>query len=298
MKRFLYLIFLVVVMPILNCNIFDWTSDSKDEAFYEGLELFNDGKFGLAQEKFAAAIESDPERSDFRYYHAKAVVFDANINYFGIAQNLVKIDTSSVMKVRIPLYNKEPDLTLEQDVSYKNTIYQASLICCTDIKPIYLELTHGDIQARDLYFDYAILSLTLALLRLRDTNGDGVIGMDDFYFAIYKSGEDKYNFDLLEVRDYLVDADNRADFNRTLLTSVDYVTDAVVALLKIFHGDSNYFDQQDLNNLMDNVRNAANRYQVDDDVDNDGDGRVDEEILNGIDDDGDGWIDEDVGIVP
>jgi len=31
--------------------------------------------------------------------------------------------------------------------------------------------------------------MALALLRLRDTNGDGMIGIDDFYFEIHKSGE-------------------------------------------------------------------------------------------------------------
>jgi len=53
-----------------------------------------------------------------------------------------------------------------------------------------------------------------------------------------------------------------------------------------------------LQSLLENIKNAANRYQVDDDIDNDSDGRIDEEILNGLDDDADGWVDEDVGIVP
>lgn len=298
MNRYLYFSLIFGFLSILSCNIFDWTSNNKDEAFYQGLELFNDGKFSEAKEKFDEAIQSDPQRSDFRYYHAKAVVFESNLNYFAMAQNLVKIDTSSVMNVKLPLYTKDPDLTLEQDAVDKNQIYQASLICHLDLAPIYQEQTHGDIQAQDIYFDYAILSLALALLRLRDTNGDGNIGTDDFYFTIYKSSEGKYTFDLLGIKNFLSTPDNQKNFNRTLLKSVDYIADGIFSLLKIFHSDTKYFDQQDLQSLLDNIKNAANRYQIDDDIDNDGDGKVDEEILNGVDDDGDGLIDEDVGIVP
>ncbi|HEX9973490.1 MAG TPA: hypothetical protein VGD14_15570 [bacterium] len=297
MKRF-FLPLILIASLISGCNIFDWTSNNKDEAFYDGLELFNDGKFSEAKQKFADAIKSDPQRSDFRYYHAKAVVFEANLNYFAMAQNLVKIDTATVMNVKLPLYTKEPDLSLAQDAEFKNHIYQASFVCHADLTPIYQEKTHGDIQAQDIYFDYAILALALALLRLRDTNGDGTITTDDFYFSIYKSSEGNYTFDLLGVKNYLSTPENRQAFNRTLVKSVDYLADGIFSLLKIFRNDTKYFDQQDLQSLLNNIKNAADRYQMDDDKDNDGDGRVDEEILNGIDDDGDGLIDEDVGIVP
>jgi len=300
MKRYFSFLtaFSLLLILIAGCNIFDWTSENKEEAFYKGLEFFNDGNFTQAKEKFAEAMKSDPNRSDFRYYHAKAVVFEANLNYFAIAQNIIKVDTSSVMGVTLPLYTKDQDLSLEQDAANKNKIYGVSIICHDDITPIYLEHTHGDIKAQDIYFDYSILSMALALLRLRDTNGDGVIGADDFYFEIYKSNEGNYIFDLMGVRTYLQDPDNRTDFNQTLLVSVDYLSDGISSLLKIMSSDTTYFNQTDLTNLLDNVSSAANRYQIDDDIDNDGDGRIDEEILNGIDDDGDGWIDEDVGIVP
>ncbi len=298
MYRFLIVSLTFLLLSLLSCNIFDWTSEKNYESFYEGLDLFNDGKFSEAKEKFAAAMKSDPERSDFRYYHAKAVVFEADLNYFAMAQNLVKIDTATAMNLKLPLYNKEPDMNLEQDVAYKNKIYQASLICHLDLTPIYQGKTQGDIQAQDIYFDYAILSLVLALLRLRDTDGDGIITTNDFYFSIYKSSEGNYEFDLLGVRDFLSTPENRQAFNHTLLRSVDYLEDGIFSMSKIFSSDTKYFDLQDLESLLENVETAANRYQIDDDKDNDGDGRIDEEILNGIDDDGDGMVDEDVGIVP
>lgn len=300
MKKYFLFIMVVslVIILIAGCNIFDWTSENKDEAFYDGIELFNEGKFTQAKEKFAEAMQADPNRSDYRYYHAKAVVFEANLNFFAIAQNVIKIDTSSVVGLTLPLYTKDRDVSFEQDAANKTQIYSVSTICRNDIAPIYLEQTHGDIKAPDIYFDFSILSLSLALLRLRDTNSDGTIGGDDFYFEIVKSDDGKYTFNLLDVLDYLKDSDNQKSFNRTLLSTVGYVADGVSSLLKVIGNDTTYFDQIDLTNLLDNVSEAANRYQIDDDIDNDGDGLVDEEILNGIDDDGDGWIDEDIGIVP
>lgn len=294
----LILLWLIMIALILNCNIFDWTTESNDEAFYEGLQLFNDGKFTAARDKFAAAIESDPLRSDFRYYHAKAIVFEANLNYFGLAQNLIKIDTATVQNLKLPLYNKEPNMSLIEDAAYKNRIYQTSLVCYMDLSPIYQEQTHGDIKAQDIYFDYSILSLALAILRLRDTNGDGQITTDDFYFSIYKSGGGKYTFDLVAVRNYLSTPENRQAFNRTLLKSVDYLAEGLFSLLKIFSSDSKFFDRSELQTLLNNIKTAAEQYQMDDNRDNDGDGRVDEETLNGLDDDGDELVDEDVGIVP
>jgi hypothetical protein len=300
MKRYFahMTMFSLILILMSGCNIFDWTSENKEEAFYEGLDFFNQGKFTQAKEKFTEAMKADPYRSDYRYYHAKAVVFEANLNYFAIAQDVIKIDTTTVVGLTLPLYTKDRDLSLEQDAANKNQIYGVSTICRNDITPIYEEQTYGDIKAQDIYFDYSILSMALALLRLRDTNGDGVIGSDDFYFEIIKSNEGEYVFDLMGVRTYLQDPDNRTDFNQTLLSSAGYVTDGISSLLKIISNDTTYFNQTDLTNLLDNVNNAANRYQVDDDIDNDGDGRIDEETLNGIDDDGDGWVDEDVGIIP
>lgn len=292
------LVLLTLIALVLNCNIFDWTSGSNDEAFYEGLELFNDGQFAAARDKFAEAIKSDPMRSDFRYYHAKAVVFEADINYFALAQNLIKIDTATVMNLKLPLYSKEPNLSLAEDAAAKNRIYQSSRVCHEDISPIYQGKTHGDIQAEDIYFDYSILSLALAILRLRDSNGDGNITTDDFYFSIFKSGDGRYTFDLVGVKDYLSTPENRQAFNRTLMKSVDYLADGLFSLLKIFGSDSKFFDRQELQALLNNIRTAAERYQMDDDRDNDNDGRIDEESLNGLDDDGDGLVDEDVGIVP
>lgn len=297
MRKTILLLMLMIGL-IAGCNIFDWTSAPKDEAFFEGLKLFNEGNFSAAKGKFAEAMKADPLRSDYRYYHAKAVIFEANLNYFGLAQDLVKIDTGSVSNVRLPLYNKEPNMSFEEDVVYKNRFYQASLICQEDVTPIYQEQTHGDIQAKDIYFDYAIISMTLAILRLRDTNGDGQITSEDFYFTIQKTGDGKYAFNLLEVRNYLSSAENRRAFNRTLLKSVDFLSDGIASLLKIFHQDSKFFNPQELTALLENIRSAANRYQMIDGKDNDGDGRIDEEILNGLDDDGDGWTDEDVGVIP
>ena len=84
---------------------------------------------------------------------------------------------------------------------------------------------------------------------------------------------------------------------KALLSSVGFIGEGIESLINTID-DSLLFNNEDLTDFLQNVSDASSRYQVDDDIDNDGDGLIDEEILNGEDDDHDGITDEDVGIVP
>jgi hypothetical protein len=53
------------------------------------------------------------------------------------------------------------------------------------------------------------------------------------------------------------------------------------------------YDPEDIKKFIPEIARIINFYWYDDGEDNDGDGRTDEEEINGIDDDGDGLIDED-----
>ena len=58
------------------------------------------------------------------------------------------------------------------------------------------------------------------------------------------------------------------------------------------------FDMKELERYTVQLAGSLNNYWYDDGMDNDGDGRTDEETLNGIDDDGDGLVDEDTDFHP
>ena len=134
-----------VLFLIANCNIFDWTTTSDDEVFYEGLELFNQKKFSEAKVKFAEAMESDPYRSDYRYYHAKATIFESDTNFFAIAREIINVDPLN--ELYLPLYSTPPlppgedsIQFVQQDNQVKNHIYNITIVSHDDITPIYKEL--------------------------------------------------------------------------------------------------------------------------------------------------------------
>ncbi|MDZ7261410.1 MAG: hypothetical protein ONB05_04820, partial [candidate division KSB1 bacterium] len=266
-----------ILFLVTHCNIFDWTATSPDEAFYKGIELFNQKKFTEAKEKFAEALKSDPYRSDYRYYHAKAVVFESNLNFFAIARRIVEIDTTTVTGLKLPLYTQEPDMTLAQDIEYKNSIYQVTWVSHEDISPIYFGKTHGGIAATDITFEFSILSLARAILQLRDTNNNKAIESTDLYITITKNyneqlGRYYYQPNLEEITEYLKNADNRGSFNEMLQNSVIYAVEGLASLANVV-ADTTLFNNQDLENLTQKIKDVGNLYQIGDGKDNDKDGR-------------------------
>ncbi|MBD3288594.1 hypothetical protein GF337_07305 [candidate division KSB1 bacterium] len=296
---------LFVTLPIVfilliwsSCNILDWTSTSTEEEFYRGLTLFNEQKFGEAREKFAEALEKDPNNSEYLYYHAKATVFESDLDFYSIARRIINIDTSSFQNLKLPLYTKEPDMTLAQDARYKNKIYQATWSAHDDISPIYFNNTHGDVEAIDISFEFSILSMARAILQMRDTNNDLVINENDLYFTIQKVynpfiGKSIYLPNLTDIYEYLKDSqENRAGFNKMLVNTASYAAEGVASIMNTF-SDTTLFDNDDLEEIIEKVETMGNFYQVNDNIDNDNDGQIDEESINLMDDDEDGYIDED-----
>ena len=81
-------------------------------------------------------------------------------------------------------------------------------------------------------------------------------------------------------------------FNSVLASSVIYFGEGSISLYKA-SGDTTLFSNEELNEIMDAIEIAGSYYMIADGIDNDLDGRIDEEAINGIDDDNDGFIDED-----
>lgn len=296
--RTLFYSIVVIMLVLSGCNILNWTATSTEEDFYKGMSLFNEQKFSEAKEKFAEAIEADPLRSEYLYYHAKATVFEASLDFYSIARRIINIDTSSVQNLKLPLYTHEPDMSVAEDVIYKNEIYQAAWVAHEDIAPIYLGNTHGNISPDDISFEFSILSMARAILQMRDTNNDLQIDENDLYFVITKIyipqlDQEIYVPNLTDIYEYLKESEqNRAGFNEMLVNTAAYAAEGVVAIMNTF-SDTTLFDNQDLEEIIDKVQLLGNLYQVGDGIDNDADGAIDEEAINFVDDDGDGNIDED-----
>lgn len=298
-KKLLIMLICCVLFFIANCNIFDWTIKGEEELFYDGLKLFNQKKFEEAEEKFAKALALDSLRSDYRYYHAKATVFKSDINFFAIGRQIIDADKSG--EYSLPLYSRITGKEPEEDDRDKNAIYNITIVSHDDLNPIFQEKTHGEIKPEDIYFEYCLISYARALLQLRDTNNDGQINEEDFYFSIVKKtiGDSTIyeirGLDNPDFKYYLIA--NYETFNNVLTTSLLNVVEGSISLYKAT-GDTTLFDNEELNEIMDRVESTGSYYLVNDGEDNDGDGRIDEELLNGNDDDLDGIVDEDTRLFP
>jgi hypothetical protein len=293
-----------IVLPLIiltllctQCNILDWTTTSENETFYDGLKLFNNQQFTAAKEKFAEAVKSDSMNSEYRYYHAKAVIFESGINYFTIARRLIKFDTSNMTGLNLPFYSKEEDMTPAQDNVFKNTLYQAASETHNDLEPIFLKKTHGEIDLNYIAFDFSIISLARAILQLRDTNNDNQIDDEDLYITIEKhynpqTGEYYYLPDFVEILTYIQQG-HAEELNQMLKNTVKYSAEGIIAMTNVITADTTLFDNADVTKIIENIDSLGNLYMINDGIDNDNDGRIDEESLNKKDDDGDGLMDED-----
>lgn len=179
----------LICLLVAGCNIFDWSSSTDEDAYYEGLELFGDGKFTEAREKFEEALKEDPMRAEFRYYHAKALIMESDLNFFSIARKMSEVNQGTAANLNLPLYTRDASMSIAEELIYKNSIYTATWRSHEDLSPIYLNKTHGEFQADDVYFEFSILSLVRSVLQMRDTNNDGEISGNDWYFGIEKIGD-------------------------------------------------------------------------------------------------------------
>jgi hypothetical protein len=177
-----------------------------------------------------------------------------------------------------------------------NSIYGVNRTVIDNLRPIENGLaTEGDFAAANVDLDLAIGYTLRGILRLRDTNGDGVIDGNDLSpddFGLTDDGE--FSLDGI---DEMAPEDLNAligDVNGLLTEGGDLLEDVL--------GDSG-IDTEDLDELVTNLGGDLSAFYVNTGVpgnpgegDNDGDGFTDEECLNGIDDDGDGITDEDTRV--
>jgi hypothetical protein len=282
---------LLVLIPALGLltacnNILEWTvdGDSFDALLADGKRAIQAADYAKAEELFARAVEERPLNAEARYHYAKAVVLNGEVDVFDLVQTLTDADSPGGSAVEI--------FAFELDTA--NSIYQVNQIVVGALEPIREGIaTEGEFAGADVDLDLAVAYTLRAILRLRDTNGDGLINpndisVDDFNLV----GDDgEYNLEGLENLDPEDINDMIGDLNEFLEDGGDLLIDIA---------EDSGIDVDELNNLIDSLGGDLSAYYVNTGVpgsagegDNDHDGLVDEECLNAIDDDLDGWIDED-----
>jgi len=269
-------------------NIWEWTADenSFEALMSEGREALQSEQYALAEEKFAAAVEMRPDHSDARYYLAKAAVLSADVDVYFLVQALT---------------DETPNGSVVEIFSYEspraNAVYRANFVVLQNLEPIRKGLAlQGNIAGQNVDLDLSVAYLLRAILRLRDTNGDGVIDENDLPISEFFLAELGSGFTLEGLQNLTPEQITAmiGEVGSLLLNGGDVLLDVA--------GDSGV-DVEALQELNAALQNSISAYYLNDGIpgnpgegDNDGDGAIDEECFNGIDDDFDGRTDEDARI--
>ena len=277
------------VLLLAGCdNIWEWTADdsSFDALMSDGRDALRSEQYAVAEEKFTAAVEMRPDNSDARYYLAKAAVLSADVDVYFIVQTLTNHAPGSSA---VEIFNYESPRA--------NAIYRANYVVLQNLQPIRLGLAlQGSIPRQNVDLDLAIAYLLRAILRLRDTNGDGVVDGNDLppsAFVLSQLGS-SYFFEGLQSL-------TPEQLNSMLGEAGSLLHEGGQVMLDV-SGDSG-IDVDALNNLYTTLQSDVGAYYFNDGTpgnpgigDNDGDGVADEECFNGMDDDADGRTDEDARV--
>lgn len=174
-------------------------------------------------------------------------------------------------------------------------------------------LTDGAIPFEKVVVDYGFVELLYALVHLRDLDqNDTIDSRDDLLTKLSFKADGGFKLDSLEniAADLQNDTVARQNINNLIqnvqsgLGSASQVLNLLSPSLTGQAGGDTLSNQNLTNSVTENVDSVINSmgdaigfYQFGDRLDNDGDGCVDEEILDGKDNDGDGFADEDSRVV-
>ncbi len=252
---------LIFILTGCSSNIYKGLHKDKhtvQEHIANGNVFLDKGENSNAKNEFSRALELDPYNADALYGHAKATVREGlELDIIDLAQDFTD--------------NQVNDYLLDFSPDVLQSIYDVSTVVRGDLEKIGLGQTHGDITPEDIYIDlglaYALEGISYVLLKA-----------DELKLLLEESGFILENLDELQPD----------DINDLIETVEDLLPQAQDYIEEILTDQG-----QQIEDTINDVLNNINKYKIEIGVDNDGDGLVDEEYLNGIDDDGDGLIDED-----
>ena len=306
MKLRLMFFIVLLLLPALivsGCNNFGWTSGkSADSLIEEGQAMMRDADYSGAAAKFAEAMAEDPNNSDARYYHAKATVHASGYN----ALNLADIISDSEFA------DGDPMPFIDWTAGDANKLFQVMQTVSNDLTPIYNGQTTGGFGPKDVDIDLGLASGFLGILGFQDTDNDGAITADDVRLNIEYVHGDTTGFSIANLLEYYGYYNSVIPkLTPTELAVVQPIPDTLIVLFNIFVDNieeiinnaidiimdiavGNYgVNPMLVNDVLDEIIQVAHMYKVEIGVDNDGDGSIDEEVVDGLDNDGDGLIDED-----
>jgi hypothetical protein len=314
-----------LAMILAGCNIFKDAigiqADSADQHILEGQLDLQKADYPDALAEFSAAIALDSSKSEAYYGAAKAELLAQHINMFQLMQSFQNNDGKSIP------FLSEAD-SVKDKIYVANRGINKYLAPLVDLERA--GKSDGRISSRRFSADYALASAIEAVLSLADFNGDGRINAKDNILngIIDFSDPSKLNPDSImanladlkndtakiqalnglldKSQELLAKSDKAIDlFLNGVLDKKDSLTGGTCAATdtncqkvqsELQGVNSEQVGDSAITQVKKFIQDAGSTvviYKVFDKQDNDGDGCLDEELLDGIDNDGDGRIDED-----
>lgn len=270
-NKVVVLFIFLLVFGMTGCNIFKWLHKPKGDAgehIAQGQKHLDDRDYAAAISEFEDAMECDPRNADARYGYAKAYArLYLKKDIFDLASDFSEPEAEEFL---LDFSDEEID-----------SIYDVSSKVMDVLKDVYNGRCHGRVKSQTIYLDYGmsctLKAVTYAMVRFRGL----MWKFDDF--------TDGFVLDNLEqLLEQLSPEEAKETINEVIKVVEELLplaSDAIQAAMK----DESQEIKDAVNEILENI----GKYRCDDGEDNDGDGRIDEELLNGEDDDGDGLIDED-----
>jgi|GEM_PF-4143797 hypothetical protein len=290
----------VLIVSVTGCNIFDFASDAELTPVEKAEEAIRDHDYVTAKEEFSDVIYlEDPanptvlviETNDSMvlYTYAKAALLESGITLMEIL-DIAQMEDEDPNDLNNPILAKI-DQKYEDDPAAINAWYQQNRQIQQVLQLIATGMTVGEFENDDIALDLTVSSMMSFMLGIRDTNQDGFINEDDFNLLFLLTNVEDIDAYALEglYEAFTEDPESVNEFIDFIDSSAENSAEGIALLL----GDdqAEYVDQ--INENIDIAKEFIGTYKYGDGIDNDKDGKIDEEPFDGIDNDGDGLIDED-----
>ncbi|MHB9028127.1 MAG: hypothetical protein ACYC9O_05120 [Candidatus Latescibacterota bacterium] len=322
---FLAVLFLAAVMA--GCNIFGFTSDKEQTPLEKAEDAIRSGDYAPAKKELTDENGALKDSTDSMalYTYSKAVLLESGLNVMELVDLVQEKDGTNPSSNNLALLDKIDG----KDYVTQTKWYRANTEIALKLARIWNSRTTGDLTKDDIALDYTVSNVMSGVLSLRDTNRDTMIDGKDFQINISDVGKllgggvEGYGFTGITARD---EKGNTVQFEGltaflggsapSLKTAkaaagvAGYTPDMINPFIATFFqflaggeesigylienlAESTSYDPQEIREYIDKAAKIINFYWYDDGVDNDGDGRTDEEVIDGKDNDSDGLTDED-----
>lgn len=318
-------VLLSVVTAISGCNIFEFATDAEKSDIEKAEIAISEGDYATAKKELADAVK-DSTDSMALYLNSKAILLDSGVDLatlVGLIEGQDDIANGENLAI-LSTIDKMSD-------AEKTAWYTTNMEIRANISRIWKGKTTGVMKKDDINLAFTVSNMMSGVLGLRDTNRDGLIDARDFQIDlsfisnIGPSQVEGFQFTGAYIKDtegdviedtkfdgmtvFLGDWSQKISPVQKIAATPQYKPDDInpliafvlslldegadsILLLLTDTGET-AFDAEEIKQHINEIAVIINFYWYDDGIDNDSDGKIDEEIIDGIDNDGDGLVDED-----